>query len=116
MLQSIYRMLTGDMSASESLDEKIIDIRIRLALDLSDPEISTDLREHNTKRPSKYDAFWNVVAQFLVGKATDTIVAIDERHHDTVVHLATAISVNDLLHQIQNKCTLDIVTPSAQWF
>ncbi|CAG8839508.1 23352_t:CDS:2, partial [Gigaspora margarita] len=84
MLRSIYRMLTGDMSASESLDEKIIDTRIRLALDLCDPEISIDLREHNTGRPSKYDAFWKVAAQFLAGKAADAVVAVDERRHDTV--------------------------------
>ncbi|CAG8481522.1 15476_t:CDS:1 [Gigaspora rosea] len=97
-------MLTGDMSASESLDEKIIDTRIRLALDLGDPKVFTDLREHNTRRLSKYDAFWNVVAQFLAGKATDTVVAVNERRHGTIVYLAMAISVNDLLRQIQNEC------------
>ena len=53
---------------------------------------------------------------FLAGKAADAVVAADERRHDTVVHLATAISVNDLLQQIKNECTPDIVTPSAQWF
>ncbi|CAG8523511.1 4076_t:CDS:2, partial [Scutellospora calospora] len=116
MLQSIYKMLTGDMSASESLDEKIIDTRIRLALDLGDPEISTDLREHNIGRPSKYDAFWKVAAQFLAGKTADAVVAVDERCHDTVVHLATAISVNDLLQQIRCECTPETIIPSAQWF
>ncbi|CAG8806607.1 44727_t:CDS:2, partial [Gigaspora margarita] len=49
-----------------------------------------------------------VAAQFLAGKAADAIVAVDERHYDTVVHLATAISVNDLLQQIKYECIPEI--------
>ncbi|CAG8802470.1 13954_t:CDS:1, partial [Gigaspora margarita] len=109
-------MLAGDMSTLESLDKKIIDIHIRLTLDLCDPKISTDLCEHNTGRPLKYDAFWKVAAHFLAEKATDAVVAINEKCYDTVVYFATAISVNDLLQQIKRECTPEIVTPSAQWF
>ena len=96
-LRTLYRMLTGDVSAAESANEAKIDKRVKLALELGDSEIIIDLREHNNGRPGKYDTFWRVAAQFLAGKAADAVTAVDERKHDTIVHLATAISVNDLL-------------------
>ncbi|RHZ79290.1 hypothetical protein Glove_149g99 [Diversispora epigaea] len=102
-------MLTGDTSAAETVNEVKIDERIRIALDLSDPEITIDLREHNNGRPSKYNTFWKIAAQFLEGKATDAVTTIDERRHNSVVHLVTTISVNDLLHQIEHECPLGMV-------
>jgi len=56
-LQTIYRILTGDVSAAENLNEAKVDERIKLALELKDPEITIDLHEHNYGRPGKYDAF-----------------------------------------------------------
>ncbi|GBC32615.2 hypothetical protein GLOIN_2v1880501 [Rhizophagus irregularis DAOM 181602=DAOM 197198] len=114
-LRTIYRMLTGDISAAENAIEAKVDERVRLALELGDPEITIDLREHNDGQPGKYNDFWKITAQFLAGKAADTVTAVDERRHDTVVHLATAISVNDLLHQIKHECSPEILIPSAQW-
>ncbi|GES78232.1 hypothetical protein GLOIN_2v1880501 [Rhizophagus clarus] len=52
----------------------------------------------------KYDIFWKIAAQFLEVKVADAVTAIDEHKHDMIVHLVTAISVNDLLHQIERKC------------
>ena len=98
--RAIYRMLTGDDSAAETLNEAKVDERVRLALELGDPEIAIDLREHNNGQPGKYDVFWKTAAQFLAGKAADNVTAVDERRHDAIVHLATAISVNDLLYQL----------------
>src|ERR1044071_6698906 len=43
-LKTIYRMLTGDVSAAETVDEAKVDERVRLALELGDPEIAIDLR------------------------------------------------------------------------
>src|ERR1044072_1732841 len=114
-LRTIYRMLTGDISAAETFNEKKVDERVRLALELGDPEVTIDLREHNNGRPGKYDVFWEIAAQFLAGKAADAVTAVDERRHDTIVHLATAISVNDLLHQIESECPPETLIPSAQW-
>lgn len=59
--------------------------------------------------------FWKTAAQFLAGKAADAVTAVEERRHDTVVHLATSISVNDLLHQIERNCPPETPIPSAQW-
>jgi len=114
-LRMIYRMLTGDVSVAENLNEVKVDERIKLALELGDPEITIDLREHNYGRPGKYDAFWETAAQFLAGKAADAVTAVDERRQDPIVHLATAISVNDLLHQIERECTPGMPILSAQW-
>ena len=111
-LRTIYRMLTGDTSTSVNSNEAKVDERVKLALELGDPEIAVDLHEHNSGRPSKYDDFWKTAAQFLAGRAADTITAMDECRHDTIVHLATAISVNDLLYQIEHKCPSEIPIPS----
>uniref|UniRef100_U9T5Z8 Uncharacterized protein n=1 Tax=Rhizophagus irregularis (strain DAOM 181602 / DAOM 197198 / MUCL 43194) TaxID=747089 RepID=U9T5Z8_RHIID len=114
-LQTIYRMLTGDISAAETANEAKVDARVKLALELGDSEVAIDLREHNDGQPTKYDIFWEVAAQFLAGKAADAVTATDERRHDTIVHLATAISVNDLLTQIERECPPGTLIPSAQW-
>ena len=100
-------MLTGDISEANNINDAKVDKRVRIALELGDPEIIIDLREHRRERSSKYDTFWKIAAQFLAGKAADAVTAVDERRHDTIVHLATAISVNDLLHQIKLECSPD---------
>jgi hypothetical protein len=114
-LRTIYRMLTGDISAANTINDAKVDKRVGIALELGDPEIVIDLREHSRERSSKYDTFWKIAAQFLAGKAADAVTAVDERRHDTIVHLATAISVNDLLHQIKLECPPKTPIPSAQW-
>jgi hypothetical protein len=54
-------------------------------------------------------------SSIFAGKVADAVTAIDERRHDTIFHLATAISVNDLLHQIESECPPETLIPSAQW-
>ncbi|CAG8715788.1 9292_t:CDS:2, partial [Scutellospora calospora] len=93
LLRTIYRMITGDTSAAESANEAKVDAH------------------HNEGRPEKYKVFWNVAARFLAGKAADFVVAVDERRHDQIVHLATAISVNDLCRQIERECPYNTPIP-----
>ncbi|GBC33575.2 hypothetical protein GLOIN_2v1782174 [Rhizophagus irregularis DAOM 181602=DAOM 197198] len=114
-LRTIYQMLTGDVSATNTINDAKVDERVRLALELGDSEIVINLREHKRERSSKYDTFWKIAAQFLAGKAADAVTAVDECRHGTIVHLATAISVNDLLHQIKLECPPGIPIPSTQW-
>ncbi|CAG8498225.1 26124_t:CDS:2 [Gigaspora rosea] len=99
-----------------NVEEYLFTDSIHLILDLCNSGISTDLHKHNTGKLSKFNAFWKVATQFLAEKAADTIVAIDRKHYNTVVHLATAILVNNLLQQIKHKYIPEIATPSAQWF
>ena len=56
-LRTIYRMLTGDITAAETANEAKVNERVRIALELGNPEITIDLRKHNNGRPSKYDVF-----------------------------------------------------------
>ncbi|UZO16311.1 uncharacterized protein OCT59_007700 [Rhizophagus irregularis] len=91
-LRTIYQMLTGDVSATNTINDAKVDERVRLALELGDSEIVINLREHKRERSSKYDTFWKIAAQFLAGKAADAVTAVDECRHGTIVHLATAIS------------------------
>ena len=61
-------MLTGDVSAANTINDAKVDERVRLALELGDPEIIIDLREHRRERSSKYDTFWKNAANFLQEK------------------------------------------------
>ncbi|GBB99002.1 hypothetical protein RclHR1_33920001 [Rhizophagus clarus] len=83
--------------------------------ELEDPEITIDLHEHRSESSRKYDIFWKIVAQFFAGKVADVITAVDKCRYGTVVHLTTAISVNDLLHQIKREYPSETLIPSTQW-
>jgi hypothetical protein len=108
-------MLTGDVSAAENTIEAKVDERVRFALELGNPDITINLWEHKDKKSSKFNIFWKVAAQFLAGKVADAVTAVDEHRHDTIVYLATAISVNDLLHQIECEYPPETPIPSIQW-
>ncbi|CAB5367427.1 unnamed protein product [Rhizophagus irregularis] len=110
-VRRIYKEFVGDSTA----DEMEIDIRVKLAFDLRDPDIITDLRHFNEGRISIYDTFWEYSKKFLEGTAQDSVVAVDERRHDPIVHLARAISVKDLKNQIAKLCPKDTPIPSVQW-
>ncbi|GBB99452.1 hypothetical protein RclHR1_35260001 [Rhizophagus clarus] len=49
------------------------------------------------------------------GTAQDSVIAVDERHHDPIIHLARAISVKDLRNQIVKICPEGTPIPSVQW-
>src|ERR1044072_9790224 len=93
-------MLISDISAAETANKAKVDEHIRIALNLGYLKIIIDLCEHNNGRPNKYDVFWRIAAQFLKGKAANAVTVVDEHRHDTIVHLVTAISVNNLLYQM----------------
>lgn len=108
-LRHIYMKLTGDASTGQN---PAYDERIRLAFTLGDPNIITDLREHNPGRPPVYEVFFEKVQTYL-----DTVVetAVDERRQTQVTHMAAAISVSDLLKQVSEICPPDTKIPSEQW-
>ncbi|GES86752.1 uncharacterized protein LOC111111168 isoform X2 [Rhizophagus clarus] len=91
-------ILIGNVSAAKNTIEAKVNKRVRFALELGDPDITVDLCKHKDKKSSKYDIFWKIAAQFFAEKAAHAVTAIDKHRHDTVAHLATVISVNDLLH------------------
>ncbi|GES92876.1 uncharacterized protein LOC109590753 [Rhizophagus clarus] len=107
----IYKEFMGNCSA----DESEIDARVRLAFELNDPKLVTDFRHFNEGQISIYNPFWDKAKKFLENTAQDSVVAVDERWHDPIVHLARAISVKDLKNQIANKCPENMPIPSIQW-
>ena len=58
--------------------------------DLEEPDAIYDLHEVYAGRGSKFDVFWDKAKEFL---EDDIGIAVDDRHHSDVVHLAKAISV-----------------------
>ena len=78
-------------------------------IDMEDVDVLPDLRAHNSGLPTKFDFFWKECGKFL---AEDIGVAVDERRHGTITHLARAISVRDFVQQVrraaQLKCLYEI--------
>ena len=88
----LYQLATDDASAARTLDEALVDKRLQEFVNMKDESIVYDLRALN-KSQEVYSTFFN--------KAEDVInaevgLAVDDRRHDQVVHLAKAMSVEDL--------------------
>ena len=108
----IYKDLTGDHSAPANLDQAEIEKRVRLLVDMEDADVVLDLRHLNSGRKSMYDAFWDESSKFI----QDSIgQAVDDRRHQQVTHLATAISVNDFVTQVSRRCPDGTQIPSEAW-
>ena len=72
---------------------------IKEALQSEDPDIIVDLREFNGRQTDLYKVFWENCASYL-----QDCTAVHERHHDSVVYMAKAISVRDLIEQVKQGC------------
>lgn len=103
---------TGDASAASQLSEEEVNERVQMYVDMEDPDIVVDLREHNSGHKSKYDIFWNEVDKFL---QENVGLAVEERRHSQVTHIARAISVRDLLEQVAARCPPETPIPSRSW-
>ena len=104
---SCYRELTGDSCAAANEHIAEIDERVRLLLDMEDPDVVLDLRALHTGHKSQYDVFWGECQKFLEEVGTP----VDDRRHSLVTHLARAISTRDLLeHDVRKvpKCLLSL--------
>lgn len=108
----IYKSLAGDSTLPEHPSEKELDLRVQQAFEMEDPEIITDLRQHNKGQPSKYHIFFDHAKQYLENVVE---TAVDDRRHDRFTHLAQALSVPDLLRQVKDSCPQDTPIPSDQW-
>ena len=63
-----------------------------------DPSTVIDLREVRSKESkTKFNVFWDEAQKFI---NEDLGVAVDDRRHGEVTHLAKAISVRDLREQV----------------
>ena len=103
-LRFLYRELTGDSSASHDTPESIIDERIRsiILMEPENPHTVVDLREVSSQETkTKYDTFWDEARKYI---NEEIGVAVDDRRHGEVTHMAKAISVRDLREQVTIKC------------
>ena len=115
ILRAFYHEISGDCSASSNFVEAEIDERVQLVLDMEpeDPNTVIDLRSLNSSAGrSKYDIFWEHAACII----NDSIgVAVDDRRHGQVVHLAQYISVRDFQEQVEKQCPSGVPIPSLEW-
>lgn len=78
-----------------------MDNRVRLYIEMEDPDIVLDLRSLHSGTGSKFNVFWEECAKYL---QEDVGLAAEERRHSEVTHLARVISVWDLLQQVSDRC------------
>jgi len=58
--------LTGDASAPSTTHEAEIDKRVAEYLEMEDPDIVIDLREHNCSTSDKFSLFWELTFRKLL--------------------------------------------------
>jgi len=92
------------------MDEREIDMCIKEALQLEDRDIIVDLQELNGCQTDHYKVFWENCASYL-----QECTAVHEHRHDSVVFMAKAISVRDLIVQVKQCCTDGTPIPSESW-
>ena len=71
-----------------------------------------DLRHLNEGWPEVYNAFWAACAQYIEEMS---LAAADDRRHDSVVHLATALSAPDMHKAVSAKLPPSVARPSVKW-
>ena len=81
-------------------------------IDMEDVDIIPDLRTHNKGRKKSFDAFWSACEQVL---NKEIGLAVDDRRHDLVSHVASAVSVRDLWERAMKLCPADTAIPSQEW-
>ena len=115
MLRFFYRDLTGDSFLAHDTPESVIDERIRetISMEPEDPNTAVDLREVKSKESKmKFNVFWDEAQKFI---NEDLEVAVDDRCHGEVTHLAKAISVRDLREQVSRHCPSGTPISSEKW-
>ena len=115
VLHFFYQDLTGDASLSRTTPESIIDERVRkiIHMEPEDPNTLVDLREVKSKETqTKFNVFWDEAQKFI---NEDLGVAVDDRRHGEVTHLARAISIRDLREQVSTRCPPGTLIPSDEW-
>lgn len=110
VLRAVYRELTGDSSASNTLTDSEIDARLKVAVSMEDVDILVDLRDLNEGRKGKYDVFWSKCKELL-----QETTAVPDRRHGEISYMAKAISTRDLISQVSAKCPQGTPIPSANW-
>ena len=78
---------------------------------MEDPDIIVYLRSLDGKDGTRFDVFWDHCRIFL---NESVAVAVDDRRHCQVTHLARAILIRDLVEQEMALCPEGIPIPSLE--
>ncbi len=79
---------------------------------MEDSDTVFDLRAMNGSRRTQYDTFWDNCESFL---NEDISVAVNDRRHGNITHLARAISIRDFVEQVKQRCPEGTLIPSNEW-
>ena len=80
LLREAYKRLTGDCSASDSLDQAMVDERVAELLEHEDVD-AWDMRVNNQGRPEQFGTFLEHCKRYIDSQV-DT--AVDDRRHDSL--------------------------------
>ena len=81
-------------------------------IELDDPDIIPDLRTLNSSTTrAKFDNFWRECEAIL---NEEVGVAVDDRCHTEITHLASAISVRDLWERVKQRLPNNAPIPSLR--
>ncbi|PKC15019.1 hypothetical protein RhiirA5_408735 [Rhizophagus irregularis] len=92
ILRMLYFDLTGDAAVTANIISREIEERLHLMMALEDPSITFDLRTNNGFKGNKFDIFWTELDMYF----NEETPAVDDRYHDTIMHMPLAISIRDL--------------------
>ena len=116
ILRLFYKDPTGDCSASHDLPESVGDEHVPKILTIEpaeDPNTVVDLQEvKNKDSRTKFEVFWSEAKKYI---NEDLGVAVDDRKHGEVTHLAKVISIRDLREQVSQRCPPGTAIPSEEW-
>lgn len=119
-MRYLYHDLTGDSSATDNSRSAEVDQRIRIILELGDPEIVMDLRQNKGFKGTSFDEFWNEMECYF----EENLLSVHERRHSDILYLPSFISVRDLRETIierlevcRNEFPLstNCLVPSDRW-
>lgn len=107
VLHYFYKDLTGDCSSSESLSQEELDERVKQAIEMEDPDVVIHLRRLNSGSKTHYGTFWDDLEE-------DVGMAVDDRRHSDVIHIAKTISIRDFRVQVASRCREGTAVPSVE--
>lgn len=111
-LRAIFKELTGDKSAPNTLSEKEIDDQFSHAMLCEDANIAVDLR--HLPPTTKKDLYCDFFAETECYLSEDIGVACHERHGEQL-YLAKAISLKDLHRSVKERVPEGTNIPSVKW-
>ena len=92
------------------MDERV---KLFLSMEPDDPKVLIDLSEaKHSERRTKYNVFWSEAEKFL---NEDVGIAVDDRRHCEITHLAIAISIRDFQEQVQKCFPSGTPIPCDEW-